>query len=275
MADLARLAVHQVTLLEQCDFDQSIAAFDRHGIRATAVWNDKLESVGPRHAARVLDDHGMTVTALCPGGLLTNASPARFAAALETNRRLIDSAAEIGARALVVITGGLDEGDHDLERARARALEGLAQLIAPARAAGIRLALEPLHPMVCGLRSVICTLREANDFCDALAAPDVMGIALDAYAVWWEGDLAAEIRRAGQRIIGFHVSDWLRDTCDVRLDRGMPGDGVIDIPGIRRTLEENGYQDFCEIEIFSARNWWQRPADEVLDVIKARFLTHV
>ena len=275
MPSLDRLAVHQVTLLEQCDFRHSIEAFARHEIRATAVWNEKLQAVGVREAARILSDLGMTVTALCPGGLFTQRDPGEFETAIDASMQLIDQAAEIGARSLVVITGGLAAGERDLGFARERAGEGLARLITHARNSNVRLALEPLHPMVCGFRSVISTLREANDLCDAVNAPDVLGIALDTYALWWEGDLYAQIERAGPRVIGYHVSDWLRDTCDVRLDRGMPGDGVIDLIGIRTRLEATGFNGYCEVEIFSRRNWWQRPADEVLSVIKSRFATAV
>jgi len=275
MPSLDRLAVHQVTLFEQCNFTQSIEAFARHQIRATAVWNDKLQAIGIPQAVRVLDDHDMTVLALCPGGLFTQRDAGEFETALTASTRMIDQAAEIGARSLVVITGGLAPGERDLAFARERAHEGLARLVPHARASGVRLALEPLHPMVCGFRSVICTLREANDMCDVLNAPDVLGIALDTYALWWEGDLYAQIARAGSRIIGYHVSDWLADTCDVRLDRGMPGDGIIDLIGIREQLEAHGFSGYCEVEIFSQRNWWQRPADDVLDVVKSRFATVV
>ncbi len=231
----------------------------------------QLQGIGAQAAAAVLDDHAMTVLALCPGGLFTQRDPGEFETALTASTRMLDDAAAIDARSLVVITGGLAPGERDLGFARERALEGLARLVPHARACGVRIALEPLHPMVCGFRSVVCTLREANDMCDVLNAPDVLGIALDTYAVWWEGDLPAQIARAGSRIIGYHVSDWLTDTCDVRLDRGMPGDGIIDLVGIRGQLEEHGFRGHCEIEIFSQRNWWQRPADEVLTVIKERF----
>ncbi len=135
--------------------------------------------------------------------------------------------------------------------------------------------MEPLHPMVCGFRSVISTLREANEWLDLLAADDVMRVAVDTYALWWEPGLEREIHRAGARIAGFHVSDWLPETRDVRVDRGMPGDGVIDLPGIRAWVEAAGYDGYCEIEILSARDWWQRDPDEVVSVIKQRFANAV
>ena len=129
--------------------------------------------------------------------------------------------------------------------------------------------------MICSHRSVLSTVKLANQWCDALKAEDVVGIAVDTYAVWWDPDLEESISRAGKRICAFHVSDWLVDTQDLRLDRGMMGDGVIDIPGIRRMVEKAGYAGYREVEIFSARNWWKREGDEVLSVVKERYQTAV
>ena len=264
--------------MTQCDFAQSLEAFARNGIFKTAVWREKLDAFGTEPGAKLLRDSGVEAVSLCAGGFLTARDPAAFQALLDDNRRWIEQAAAIGAESLVVITGGLDDGDRDLTGARQRALEGFARLIPEARAAGIRLALEPLHPMVCGFRSVLSSLRETNDWLDQLetddaAAAEVMGIAFDSYALWWEDDLEAEIQRARRRIIDFHVSDWLPDTCDLRLDRGMPGDGRIDNALIRSWIEAQGYDGPVEVEIFSERNWWQREPDEVLRVIKERCAT--
>jgi sugar phosphate isomerase/epimerase len=129
--------------------------------------------------------------------------------------------------------------------------------------------------MICAARSVISTTELANDWCDALDAEDIVGIALDTYAVWWDPHVDAQIARAGKRICMFHISDWLVDTQDVRLDRGMMGDGVIDIAGLRRKVEAAGYNGPIEVEIFSKRNWWRRPADEVLQTVKQRYLSAV
>lgn len=265
-----RLCVHQVTLLKQCDFAQSVEAFARNGIFKTAVWREKLDSVGVEAGAKLLRDAGVEAVSLCAGGFLTARDPAASQKALDDNRRWIEQTAAIGASSLVVITGGLQEGDRDLSAARQQALEGFAQLIPDARAAGIRLALEPLHPMVCGFRSVLSSLREANDWLDSLSDDETMGIAFDSYALWWEDGLEAEIARAGPRLINFHVSDWLPDTRDLRLDRGMPGDGRIDNRQLRSWIEAQGYDGPVEVEIFSERNWWRREPDEVLQVIKER-----
>ena len=275
MADLSRLCIHQVTLLEQCDFRQSIECFARNQVFATAVWRDKLAEINTSEAAQILNDHNMTVVALCAGGFLTEREPAAFQQALNNNRRWLEQAAAIQAGTMVTICGGMKPGETDLRFARDRALEGINKLLPDARAAGVKIAFEPLHPMVCGLRSVVCTLRDANDWLDLLNADDIMRLAIDTYAIWWEPELEQEIQRAGKRIACFHVSDWLPDTQDVRLDRGMPGDGLIDIPLIRSWVDATGYDSYCEVEIFSARNWWKRDPDEVVRIIKERFVDKV
>lgn len=263
---LERLCIHQVTLM-QCDFRSSIECFARHGVRKTAVWRDKLEAIGADEAARILNDNGVEAVSFCPGGLLTAADPAK---ALDDNRRWIEMAATVGAKSMVTITGGLETGDRDLAGARLRALEGIGKLVPDARAAGLRLALEPLHPMICGLRSVISTLADANAMLDRLQADDVMGLALDTYALWWDSELERQMERCGARILNFHVSDWLEETRDVRLDRGMPGDGLIDNRRLRGVAEAAGFAGDIEVEIFSEADWWQRDADEVVKTIVER-----
>lgn len=267
---LSRLCIHQVTLPDRCDFRQAIECLSRNGVTKTAIWRPELEEIGVRAAGRILSENGVDSVSYCSGGMLT--APGRDAQqqALDDNRRWLDEAAGIGASTLVTITGGLPDDSRDLEAARERAKERVALLLPHAAATGVRLALEPLSPMVCGYRSVICTLKEANDWLDELDAGDALGIALDTYAIWWEPNLEREIARAGRRILNFHCSDWLQDTKDVRLDRGMPGDGVIDNRRLRHLVEKTGFDGPIEVEIFSADNWWRRDADEVVRVIKER-----
>ena len=275
MLDESRLSINQVTVMRQWSLRQTIEGLARHGLRGISVWREKMQERGVAEAARLLDDHGMAVSGLCFGGLITSPDRAEAAAALDEVRVCIDEAAEIKARCLVFVAGGVDPRDKDIAAARGRALDGLAALIPHARAAGVRIGLEPLHPMICATRSVLSTLGLANDWCDALGAEDVVGIVVDTYAVWWDPEIEAEIARAGPRICAFHVSDWLPDTQDLRFDRGMMGDGVIDIPAIRRMVEAAGYGGHREVEIFSARNWWQRDPDEVVRVVKERYQTAV
>lgn len=267
---MAELNIHQVTFREQWNFRQAVEGLARHGIHSTAVWREKLHEVGVGEGARILRDNGMAVTGLAAGGLVSAPSSEGFAAALDDSRRLFEEAAEIGAEHVVFLAGGLVEGSKDLAGARERAIEGINILVPDARAAGVKIGLEPLHPMVCARRSVLVTLRQANDWCDQLDAPDAIGIVVDTYAVWWDPEVAEQIARAGRRICSFHINDWLEKTQDIRLDRGMMGDGVIDIARLRRMVEAAGYTGPNEVEIFSERNWWRRDPIEVIEVIKSR-----
>ena len=274
MLDEKLLSLNQVTLM-QCSLEEVIAAMARHEVRAISIWRDKLHACGLAKAQKLLKDEGFAVSGLCFGGLITSPDAGEAAKAMDEVRRAIDDTAAVEARCLVFVAGGVDPRDKDIKATRTRALERMAELVPYARAAKVTLGLEPLHPMICATRSVVSTMGIANDWCDALDAEDVVGIAVDTYAVWWDPNLEAEIKRAGKRICAFHINDWLTDTQDVRLDRGMMGDGVIDIPGIRRMVEATGYAGHREVEIFSARNWWKRDPDEVIRIIKERYQTSV
>jgi sugar phosphate isomerase/epimerase len=269
------LGFHQVNVLQKWTTQQFIDGMQRHGIGAVAIWRDKLREHGAAGVARMLRGTGLQVLSLCAAGLIATPDPGEAASAIDEVKRAIDEAATIGAGSLMFVAGGVDPRDKSLESTRKRVLERVAGLTACARTAGVRIALEPLHPMACGSRSVLSSVGTANDWCDALGAEDVFGIAIDTYAVWWDPDLPRQLARAGKRICNFHVADWLADTQDLRLDRGMPGEGLIDIPGIRRMVEAAGYTGHREVEIFSARDWWQRDPDEVIRIVKERYQTAV
>jgi sugar phosphate isomerase/epimerase len=280
MAENARLderllGFHQVNVLQKWSTQQFIDGMQRHGIGAIAIWRDKLREHGAPEVARMLEGTGLQVLSLCAAGLIATPDSGEAASAIDEVKRAIDDAAAIGAGSLMFVAGAVDPRDKSLESTRSRVLERLAGLTPYARAAGVKMAIEPLHPMLCGLRSVVSSVRIANDWCDALKAEDVFGIAIDTYAVWWDPELPRELARAGKRICNFHISDWLADTQDLRLDRGMMGDGLIDIPGIRRMVEAAGYTGPREVEIFSARDWWQRDPDEMIRVVKERYQTAV
>jgi sugar phosphate isomerase/epimerase len=275
MPGLARLSINQICVLPQWSLAQAIDGLARHGVGAISVWREKLHEIGVVEARKRIDGAGLKVSGLCFAGLISSADAAEAAKARDDVRRAIDEAAGIGAACLVFLSGGVDARDKDLAATRARVFEGLAQLADHARQAGVVIAIEPLHPMACATRSVLTTLKLANDWCDALGAEDVFGMTVDAYVTWWDPELPAQIARAGKRIRAFHVSDWLVDTQDLRLDRGMPGDGVIDLAGIRRMVEAAGYTGHVEVEIMSARNWWKRDPDEVVRTIVARYATAV
>jgi sugar phosphate isomerase/epimerase len=277
MRDFSRgpehLAINQWTT-RPWSLEQAIEGYARHGVRGIAVWRDKLAELGIARAVGMLKVHDMTVTGLCRAGLFPAADDAGRRAAIEENKRAIDEAVAIGARCVIIVGGGLPAGSKDIAGAHAQVRDGLAEILPYARAAKMPLALEPLHPMFAADRAVVNTLTHANDLCDALGAG--LGVAVDVYHVWWDPNLEREIKRAGRaRLLAFHVCDWLVPTTDLMLDRGMMGDGVIDIRKIRGWMEETGYAGFSEVEIFSARNWWQRPMDEVVRVCIERHRTVV
>ena len=274
MRDLNQLSINQLTTRDQWSLPEAVDGYARAGVGAMAVWWEKLREVGTERAARAIRDAGMAVTGYCAGGMLTARDDAHWRRRLDDNRRMVDEAAAIGSSCLVALGGGLDLGDRDLEGARQRALDGFAELLPCVRDAGIVLALEPLHPMVCATRSVLCTMRQANDWCDALGGgPDVdggVGIAVDTYNVWWDPELETQIERAAGRIAAYHVSDWLPDTSDLRFDRGMPGDGVIDLRRFAEHVTAAGYRGRHEVEILSNR-WWRESPETVVATVLERF----
>ena len=261
--DPARLSLNTATVKVQWTLAQAIEGCARHGIRGIAPWRDQLAAMGVPQAMRAIKAHGLTVTGLCRGGFFTAPDWK------DDNRRAIDEAHALGAQCLVLVAGGLAEGSKDLAGARERVREGIAEVLPEARKAGVPLAIEPLHPMQAADRACINTLEQALDLCDALG--DGLGVAVDVYHVWWDPKLEQQIRRAGkQRILAYHICDWLVPTRDLLEDRGMMGDGVIDLLRIRSWMEAAGYAGFHEVEIFSRLDWWRRDADEVLAVCKAR-----
>lgn len=270
MAATERLSIHQVTLPPQLTTPQFLEVLARHRVPAASLWRERTRAHGVAATAKLASDLGIAMTGYCFGGLIASSDAAEARAARDDVRRALDEAAELRAPSLVFVAGGVDARDRDIAAARERVVEGLVELVPHARAAGVKLALEPLHPMICATRSVLSTMKLANDWCDRLGAEDAVGIAVDTYAVWWDPEVAREIARAGARICAFHVSDWLADTQDLRLDRGMPGDGVIDLRGLCRQVEAAGYDGHVEVEIFSQRNWWQREPDEVVRVVRER-----
>jgi len=265
------LSINTATTREQWTLAQAIDGIARAGIPGIAPWRDQLEAMGVRQAAQAIRANGLTVTGLCRGGMFTSFDRGGLAQALDDNRRAVDEAAAISAQCLVLVVGGLAPGSRDIAAARAIVRDAIAALLPHARAAGMPLAIEPLHPMYAADRACINTLAQANDLCDALG-PGV-GVAVDVYHVWWDPGLEREIARAGAagRILAYHLCDWLVPTRDLLLDRGMMGDGVIDLPRIRGWVEAAGYAGFCEVEIFSKDTWWRRPGDEVLATCIERY----
>lgn len=274
MVDPARLSLNTATVRERWTLKQCIEGCARHGIGGIAPWRDMLAACGVDEAARLIAGHGLTVTGLCRGGMFPAATAEGRRQAIDDNLRAIDEAAAIGAKCLVLVVGGLPQGSRDIAGARAQVRDGIAAVLDHARAAKVPLAIEPLHPMYAGDRSCVNTMAEANALCDELG--EGVGIALDVYHVWWDPDLPTQIARAGRdRLLAFHVCDWLVPTRDLLLDRGMMGDGVIDIPAIRAQVEATGYDGLVEVEIFSRDRWWPEDPDIVLRTIVDRARTCV
>jgi sugar phosphate isomerase/epimerase len=266
-------AINTATLGFQAPISEVVEAVARAGFGAIAPWRREVEAGDVKAISRQIRDAGLAVPGYCRSTYIPAADKAGFDANIEANRRAISDAAVLGAKSFVMVVGGLAAGSKDIAAARAQVADATGQLLGHARACGVRLALEPLHPVYAADRSCLSLLSEALDMCEAVegATDDPwLGVCVDVYHVWWDPNLRRDMARAAGRILGFHVCDWLVPTADVLNDRGMMGDGVIDVPGIRSMAEDAGYAGFVEIEIFSAANWWKRPMAETLGVCDER-----
>jgi sugar phosphate isomerase/epimerase len=274
MDDITRLSINQATTMIRWNLREAIQGYARHGVRQIAIWRNKLAECGLAEAKRLLRDEGMRVTGLNRAGPLFGVGAELAATSMDDDRRAIDDAAELGAECLLVFPGSMTPGSKDLVRARSMVLERIGTLLPEARKAGVMLAIEPLHPMCAADRSPINTVAQGVQLCEALG--EGVGIVIDIYHVWWDPDLRNQMERArANRILGFHVSDWLVPTQDMLQDRGMMGDGVIDIRTIRGWLEDIGYRGAIEVEIFSTRNWWRRDPEDVVRICLERFRSSV
>jgi sugar phosphate isomerase/epimerase len=271
-ADHRWLSLNTATVRKQGDLLQIIAACARHGFRAIDPWRDQVAAIGLDRAVRAVRDAGLELSGYCRGGMFT-ADAIHRAAVRDDNRRAVDEASALGASCIVLVVGGLPQysrpgsvASKDIAAARAQVEDAIAEMMEYARDAKIPLAIEPLHPAYAADRACVNTTKQALDICDRLDPnrTGALGIALDVYHVWWDVELLPQISRAGKdRLLAFHVCDWLVPTRDILNDRGMMGDGVIDIRSVRRAVEAQGFAGYCEIEIFSD-DWWARPIDEVL-----------
>ncbi|MEJ2374450.1 MAG: sugar phosphate isomerase/epimerase [Pseudolabrys sp.] len=277
------LSINTATVRKQGNLIDIVEACARHGIPAVDPWRDQVAEVGLGRAVRAVKDAGLAISGYCRGGMFT-ADDAHRQDARDDNRRAVDEAAALGASCLVLVVGGLPQYSRpgsvpskDLSSAHRQVIDGIAELLDYARGANMRLALEPLHPMFAADRACVNSMRHALDICDKIepTRSGTLGVALDVYHVWWEFELLEQIRRCGkERMLAFHVCDWLVPTTDLLNDRGMMGDGVIDIRSIRGAVEALGYDGYVEVEIFSNR-WWTLPMDDVLTTCIERLRTVV
>ena len=270
MQTISRLSINQYTL-RNWTIPQLLEGCAAEQIPFVALWRDKIAEAGLNETLKLLDSTGIKVSSLCRGGFFPAETVELQTKNLEENYRAVDEAAAIGAEVLVLVCGGIV--NHDLDRSRNMVAEGIARLLPHASRAGVKLGIEPLHPMFAADRSVIVSLSQANGIIESLKTPD-LGVVIDVYHVWWDPAIYDEIARGSGHIIGFHVNDWVVPVPDMLNGRGMMGDGVIEILRLREAVTRAGYTGPIEVEIFNER-LWQMPGDELLRLVKDRFLAYV
>ena len=268
-----KLSLNQATI-KYADLATALRVTREAGIESIGLWREPVAEVGLAGAAAMVADSGLRVSSLCRGGFFTAADPTRRRAALEDNRRAIEETATLAAAGapgsapvLVLVAGGLPDGDRDLPGARARAADAIAELVDDAAAAGVVLAIEPMHPIYAADRGVISTLGQALDVAERFPT---VGVVVDTFHVWWDPQLAEQVRRAGPRIAAYQVCDWITPLpADALLARGMMGDGHIDFAAVTRLVGEAGYAGDIEVEIFNQSIWDADPLDVALRTVKS------
>lgn len=270
LRDVARLSLNQITQ-DRVSLPQIVDACVRHEVPYIGVWRHKIAETGLEKAARLLRDVGLKVSSVCRGGMFPAATRGDRELRIEDNLRAVDEAATLGAPVLVLVCGAAP--DRDIDAARQMVADGIARLAPYAAERGVRLGIEPLHPAFAAERSCITTLREARLLAERFDAATV-GVIADAYHIWWDPDVHTEIARAAGRLFGFHVSDWLVPAQNVLMNRGMMGDGVIELRKLRESVERAGWSGPIEVEIFNDAVW-NTPVDVLLPLMKERFLSCV
>lgn len=265
--DFSKLCVHTQTT-KPWNIEQCIEHYAAAGIRGISIWRHLLEKKDLKKIKALLDLHKMEVVSLVRGGFFPSVDPQKRKLALQDNREAIAEAEALGAP-MVVLVCGADPG-QTLQESRRQIQQAITLLIPDAQKAGVKLAIEPLHPMYAGDKSAIVSLGQANDICEAIDSPWV-GIAIDVYHLWWDDQLKNEIFRCGKNnnIFAFHVCDWRVPTLDFLSDRGLMGEGCIPIKQIRSWVEEAGFEGYNEVEVFSERLWAQDQKLYLEDIKKA------
>lgn len=254
MDSLRRLCLHTITT-KPWDTETCIAKYAAAGVGGITFWRYNLEGRDPAAVGRQAREAGLDIVSLCRGGFFPGATAAARQAAIDDNRRCIEQAQALGAPLIVLVCGAVP--GQSLEESRRQIADGLAAVLPEAEAAGVKLGIEPLHPMYADDRSAVNTLRQANDLCDALGSPAQVGIAADVYHIWWDPELEHQIAHtaAQQRLFAFHLCDWKTPTTDLLNDRGLMGEGCIPIRQISDWVEAAGFTGAREVEIFSNRYW--------------------
>jgi sugar phosphate isomerase/epimerase len=259
----SRISLNQMTT-DQWSVAEAVAGCVRHGVPAIGLWRHKVSAAGLAESAKLVRESGLHVSSLCRGGMFPAATAAERLLRIDDNKRAIDEAVTLGTKTLVLVCGPAP--DRDIDAARGMVADGIAAIKDHAIACGVRLAIEPLHPMFAGDRSIIVTMAQANTMAENL---DV-GIAIDVYHVWWDPDVYTQIERARGRIFGFHVNDWIVPLPEILKGRGMMGDGLIQIRRLREAVDAAGYTGPIEVEIFNQK-LYDLPGDELMKLMVARF----
>lgn len=267
-----RLSINQATI-KYADLATALRVTAEAGVEAIGLWREPVHDVGLKTAAAMLADSGLRFTTHCRAGFFTMPEGADRRASIDDNRVAIDEAAVLAAAGapgstaiLVLVAGGLPEGSRDLAGARGRVSDAIGELAPHAKAAGVTLAIEPLHPMFASDRCVISTLGQALDIA-ADFEPEVVGVTVDTFHIFWDPEVLPAIERAGRegRIATYQVCDWKTPLpADVLLSRHYPGEGVVDFASLTRAVEATGYDRDIEVEIFNADIWAEDPASVVL-----------
>ncbi len=269
---LQSCSINTATLGFQAQIGEVIEAVARAGFGMVAPWRREVEGGNVKAIANHMRAAGLTLSGYCRSTYIPANDAQQFRKNVNANKRALDDAAVLGAPCFVMVVGGLPSGSKDMNAARTQVKEACAELAAYGHEVGVKIALEPLHPVYAAERSCLTLLSEALDWCDEINHPAV-GVAIDCYHVWWDPHVTRDIARAGERILAYHVCDWLVPTTDVLNDRGMMGDGVIALKAIRNAVEAAGYNGPVEVEIFSSQNWWKRDMREALAICRDRLLT--
>lgn len=266
--NIARLSLNQMTT-NLLSMDEAIVACESHGIPWIGAWRHKLDKDVPAIRRRI-ESAGLKVSSLCRGGMFPAATEVERRKRIEDNFRAVDEAAELGTEVLVLVNGPAP--NRDIDAARQMVLDGIAEVAPYARQHGVKLGIEPLHPMFAGDRSVVVTLGQANQMAATIDS-DSVGVVIDVYHVWWDPQVYTDIERSAGRILGFHVSDWMVPTSSLLMGRGMMGTGVIEVRRLRAAVDEAGYTGPIEVEIFN-QEIWNMPARRSLEWMKDAYLEY-
>jgi sugar phosphate isomerase/epimerase len=267
LTDLSQLCIHTITT-KPWSIEEAAKNYSAEGVKGITVWRDALIDRNIKQTGQLLRDHGLDIVSLCRGGFFPNKEKEKRKRAIEDNLKAIEEASELGTSLIVLVCGA--DPIQSLEDSRKQIQEGIQTILPQAKAAGIKLAIEPLHPMYADTRSAINTLAQANDMAEQINSPYV-GVAVDVYHLWWDPSLEQEIKRCGDNdhLLAFHICDWNSPTVDILLDRGLMGDGCIPVNKIRSWVEATGFTGFYEVEIFSNKYWQQDQSHFLKKIIKA------